>query len=237
MSGYVVDAASVESAHADGDTASVRTTIDATTGSARLEQRVIGFAPGRSRPRGPGPGRQEVLYVAAGRGTLHVDGDSYPLAPGTGIHLARAYEIENPGPDELLVVAVEAPADADAPEGADVVSFDDRPEERADENRTFRVLVDAGLTQFVGLVQPCRAPDHSHSYDEVGYIVEGEGFAHLDGERIPLRAGSCFHLPPGTVHCIENSGTGTMRLVGVFHPTGSPASRSYEANIRPGNGV
>ncbi len=31
-------------------------------------------------------------------------------------------------------------------------------------------------TQFVGIVEPCRAPDHSHSYDELGYIVEGDRF-------------------------------------------------------------
>ena len=85
-------------------------------------------------------------------------------------------------------------------------------------------------TQFVGIVEPCRAPDHSHSYDEVGYIVEGEGFAHIGDESMPLRAGSCFHLPPEQVHCIENSGPGVMRILGVFHPSGDPASRAYEDN-------
>ena len=59
-----------------------------------------------------------------------------------------------------------------------IVRFGDRPELRADAKRTFRYLVnqDAGCmdaTQFVGIVEPCRAPDHSHSYDELGYIVEG----------------------------------------------------------------
>ena len=43
-------------------------------------------------------------------------------------------------------------------------------------------------TQFVGIVEPCRAPDHSHTYDEVGYIVEGKGFAHIGGESIPAPA-------------------------------------------------
>jgi quercetin dioxygenase-like cupin family protein len=90
---------------------------------------------------------------------------------------------------------------------------------------------DAGCqdaTQFVGIVEPCRAPDHSHSYDELGYIVEGEGFAHIGGASIPLKPGSCFHLPPEQVHCIENTGPGTMRILGVFHPSGDPASRVYE---------
>jgi mannose-6-phosphate isomerase-like protein (cupin superfamily) len=67
------------------------------------------------------------------------------------------------------------------------------------------------------------APFHSHPYDEVGYIVEGEGVAHIDGERTPLRAGSCFHLAPRQSHCIENSGSCPMRILGVFYPSGSPA--------------
>ncbi len=107
--------------------------------------------------------------------------------------------------------------------------FADRDDERADEKRTFRVLHQGELTQFIGVVEPCRAPDHSHPYDEVGYIVEGHGIAHIGGEQVPLEAGSCFYLPPGCVHCIENTGPGTMRIMGVFHPAGSPKQRSYDA--------
>jgi mannose-6-phosphate isomerase-like protein (cupin superfamily) len=61
--------------------------------------------------------------------------------------------------------------------------------------------------------------------------VDGEGFAHIQDESIPLRAGSCFHLAPGQEHCIENSGTSAMRILGVFHPSGDPASREYGSNI------
>ena len=50
----------------------------------------------------------------------------------------------------------------------------------ASPNREFRYLVnqDAGcvdVTQFVGVIPPGRAPDHSHTYDEVVYVLEGEG--------------------------------------------------------------
>ena len=86
------------------------------------------------------------------------------------------------------------------------------------------------VTQFVGTVHPSKAPMHSHSYDEVGYVVEGQGVAHVGGESTPIRAGSCFHLPPEEIHCIENSGTSIMRILGVFHPSGSPASRAYQDN-------
>ena len=152
----------------------------------------------------------------------------------------RAVEVGGNGvgpvPNVLVVVSVLAPEErAPGPGRKVVVRFADQPELRADAKRTFRYLVnqDAGcadVTQFVGIVEPCRAPDHSHSYDEVGYVVEGEGIAHMHGREIPLRPGSCFHLPPDLVHCIENNGAGVMRILGVFHPSGDPASRAYEAN-------
>jgi mannose-6-phosphate isomerase-like protein (cupin superfamily) len=33
------------------------------------------------------------------------------------------------------------------------------------------------------------------------------------------------HLPPGEPHCLENTGRATLRVLGVFHPGGSPASK------------
>jgi mannose-6-phosphate isomerase-like protein (cupin superfamily) len=82
----------------------------------------------------------------------------------------------------------------------------------------------------MGIVQPSKAPFHSHTYDEVGYIVAGEGIAHVGGGSFPLRVGSCFHLPPDEVHCIENTGSTPLRILGVFHPSGSPANRTFADN-------
>ena len=124
--------------------------------------------------------------------------------------------------------SVTAPAEEEIDRERVVSRFADREEERADAKRTFRVLHQGELTQFIGIVEPCRAPDHSHPY-EVGYIVEGNGIAHIGGVEVPLHAGSCFYLRPGCVHCIENTGPGVMRIMGVFHPAGSPRQRSYDA--------
>lgn len=225
----------VEAVREDGDTARVRTTID----TGLLEQRVIQFEPGRSRRRAE-PGRDELLFVVAGHGTLQLGDERHALEPDTAAYIRAGddYTVENDGPRELKVVAVSAPAESNGRESeADrrvTVRFADQPEHRADAKRTFRYLVnqDVGcetVTQFLGVVEPCRAPDHSHGYDEVGYIVEGQGFAHINGEQLPLARGSCFHLPPMQVHCIENTGPGVMRILGVFHPSGDPASREYDA--------
>lgn len=100
-------------------------------------------------------------------------------------------------------------------------------------DRHFRVLFGPGLdcsvaTQFVGEIPPGRAPLHSHPYDETVLVLAGEGTLHLgdlDEETAPLSPGTCTHLPPGQPHCLENTGTTTLRVLGVFHPADSPASK------------
>ena len=235
LSSRVIDSTSVEPVRDEDDTAEVRVTFDQARGCERLEQRVIHYGAGRSSARS-NEDKQEILYVVSGSGTLELEGREHPLEPDAGVFVSsgESYEIDNPGPDPLVVVSVLAPDEHGPSTGRRVVvRFAEQPELRADAKRTFRYLVnqDAGcadVTQFVGIVEPCRAPDHSHHYDEVGYIVEGEGVAHIGDEHVPLRAGSCFHLPPEQVHCIENNGSGVMRIMGVFHPSGDPASRSYD---------
>ncbi|MDQ2968233.1 MAG: cupin domain-containing protein [Actinomycetota bacterium] len=238
VTSFVVDENDLESLRGDGDTASVRIAFDAANGCELLEQRVIRFGPGRSAERKLA-GQQEVLFIVDGRGRLDLDGRVHELEPNMGVYLTpgETYAVENPGPEELHVLSVLAPEDRVEGGGARKVTvrLDDQPELEASSERSFRYLVneDAGcldVTQFMGIVQPSKAPFHSHTYDEVGYVVAGEGFAHVGGSSFPLRAGSCFHLPPDEVHCIENNGSTEMRILGVFHPSGSPASRSYEDN-------
>ena len=234
---FVVAEADVEGRRLEGDTALEKVVLGAHTGSQLLEQHVTRYAAGRSLPRRDEK-RDELLFVVSGSGTLELEGEPYDLEPDSGVYVraGETYTVDNEGPDEVLLVSTTVPVEQVYRSPREViVRFADRPELRADAKRTFRYLVnqDAGCmdaTQFVGIVEPCRAPDHSHSYDELGYIVEGEGFAHVDGESIPLRPGSCFHLPPEQVHCIENTGPGVMRILGVFHPSGDPASRAYEDN-------
>ena len=234
---FVVAEEDVAGNRAEGDTALDKVVMGAHTGSQLLEQHVTRYAPGRSLPR-RGEGRDEILFTVSGQGTLELEGEPYELRPDTAAYVrsGETYTIDNEGPDELLIVSTTVPVEQVYRSPREViVRFDDQPELRADAKRTFRYLVnqDAGCmdaTQFLGLVEPCRAPDHSHSYDEVGYIVEGNGFAHIGNESIPLGPGSCFHLPPEQVHCIENTGPGVMRILGVFHPSGDPASRAYEDN-------
>jgi mannose-6-phosphate isomerase-like protein (cupin superfamily) len=235
--GYVVAETAVDERRADGDTASVRTTIDSSVGCERLVQRVIRFAPGRSRPRRLGE-RQEVLFVVSGEGAIHIGGATHRLEPLTGVYFASGeeYEVEATGGEGLVVVSVTAPQEHEAPPLRRTVRWAEQPSLPASPNREFRYLVnqEAGcldVTQFVGVIPPGRAGMHSHTYDEVVYVLDGEGVLHLDGsESTPIGPGSCIHLPPLKEHALENVGEAPLRVLGVFHPSGDPASRATEAN-------
>lgn len=222
-----------------GDSAVVMETIGALEGCEVLTQRVIHFGVGRSHPRRD-PDHDDLLFVVSGAGTVELPTGAHPLEPGTAVHLSAGESavVENTGRDHLVIVSVLIPpTDADTGPSSDrqaVLRLEDRAEERADEKRTYRILFGAETgcphaTQFVGFVEPYRAPDHSHPYDEVGYVLAGTGFAHMGGDPIPIGPGSCFHLPRDHVHCIENPGPGVMQILGVFHPAESPAARSYDA--------
>jgi mannose-6-phosphate isomerase-like protein (cupin superfamily) len=236
MQGFVTSEEAGEPYQEEGDTAAVRLTIDAGAGSELLEQRVIRFAPGRSKQHML-DGRQEVVYVVTGRGSLIIEGRTHDLEPDMGAYIAAGerFEVDNPGPEDLLVVAVSFAQEngSAAPPAKRTVRRADRPTLPAGEERRFEYLADEevgshDVTQFLGVIDPSRVPPHGHVYDEVIYVVEGEGAVHLDGKSTPIGPGSCIHLPPQIAHTLENHGPGPMRVLGVFHPAGDPAGRAYE---------
>ncbi len=69
----------------------------------------------------------EVIYILAGRGAFHVDGESAPLRAGSCIHLPTrlVHCLENLGPDEMRVLGVfrpaGSPAEAYYPDGTPAV--------------------------------------------------------------------------------------------------------------------
>ncbi len=230
--GFVIGEQDVPGVRAPGDTAEVRTTIDASHGCERLEQHVIRYSPGRSLERGAGD-RQEVLFVVSGTGTLELEGQEYEFEPWTAAFVAPGESYRIATDEEMVVASVTAPASelgVGKPRRV-TVRHRDQPSLPATPNREFRYLVnqEAGcldVTQFVGVIPPGKAPEHSHTYDEVVYIIEGTGTYHIAGQEVPMAPGTCLHLPPYTRHCLENSGTSNMKVLGVFHPSGDPASRA-----------
>ena len=174
--------------------------------------------------------RDEVLYVLEGSGVAAVGGEKQAFEPGTGVFVARgtSWRIESAAGLKLLSVLVEEPLPASASHA--VLASGERGAATAGREFTLLARPENGcesVTQFLGHIPPGRAPDHYHRYDEVVYVLTGEGAFHADGESVPLRAGSCVHLPALLVHCLENHGPDEMQVLGVFRPAGSPAEAYY----------
>lgn len=205
-----------------------------------------GFAPARRNPVG-----EEVLYVASGAGACYIDGHRYGLAPGTGVYIppGSIYQIENTGEmnggdGELEIVSVCCPEDDAAESGLTPVALNsadtkpfrtvresDQPAIRTGD-RSFKLLANQDIgckrvTQFIGVIPSGRSPMHHHTYEEAIYILEGEGKVWTEGAAAEFGPRASIYLPRGVNHSLENSGTTNVRLLGVFHPSGSPANR-YE---------
>ena len=177
--------------------------------------------------------------------TVLIDSRRYPIESDTGIYLRpnQIFAIENPTTKPIVIISAQCPdpsrepifADEPATKNPDPTNptpivrlADQKAQPTAD--RWYRVLIDERVgseqvTQFVGSIPPGRAPDHFHHYEEVLFILKGEGRMWAGDSHTPIAVGSCIYLPKGQVHCVENTGAGELRLLGVFYPAGSPSVR------------
>jgi mannose-6-phosphate isomerase-like protein (cupin superfamily) len=182
-----------------------------------------------------GTGEQDVAVGTSG--TLELEpGTAVWLAPGLGYRAraeagrTEAGRTEGDGAEagggDLEVLAITVRAEAAEGPGLHAVRLADCAVERTGD-REFRVLLSAGLsiTQFAGMIPPGRAPEHQHTYDEVVHVLAGQGVVHLGEEDTEIGPGTSIYLPPGQPHCLENTGTETLQVLGVFYPAGSPAAK------------
>ena len=221
------------------------------TGAKAISLRVLEFGPGTS-PVILNRESDEVFYyleeiVGAPslneHCTIRLDGKPFDVTPQTGIYLrpAQTMTVENKGPQSVIMVSAQCPeSDVEDVEPETTSATFEFPGVRLLDraaiptaDRWYRVLVDDEIgseqvTQFVGSIPPGRAPDHFHQYEEVLFILRGEGRMWAGKTNTPIGPGSCIYLPKGQVHCVENTGSDELRLLGVFYPAGSPSVR-YEA--------
>lgn len=224
-----------------------RSILSTTSGAKRITQTVNDYTPGDS-PAVINPTSEEVLYVASGEGICRIDGFAYPIHPGTAIFIPPGARYHFEATTAMRVIAACCPEDPqrkildlekETPAGVAprrTVHEDDREQIRAGADRIFRYLVHTDLgckqvTQFVGWIPTSKAPFHLHTYEEGIFILEGRGILHLEGQMSASEfgPGMSIYLPDGVVHCLENPGPDPIRLLGVFHPSGSPGA-AYEDN-------
>jgi mannose-6-phosphate isomerase-like protein (cupin superfamily) len=220
--------------------------VDRETGASAITLRVLELAPGLS-PTLANQSCDEVLYVLEGRGRALLDAEAHEVAPDVGLYLrpGASLAFENPGPGNLVLISSRCPDPGEdgqiavpraprvPPEGPPLVALAGRKAETT-ADRWYRVLLDEKVgskevTQFVGGIPPGRAPDHFHEYEEVLCILSGTGRMWAGRTHTTIGPGSCIFLPRRQVHCVENTGEGELRLLGVFYPAGSPAVR-YDAD-------
>lgn len=182
---------------------------------------------------------------------IFIDGWRHALRPHSGVYLRpqQTLTIENGGRSPIVFISSRCPEpissgnyvpplrsplpDSTRPDPEPIVCLaDQKAQPTAD--RWYRVLIDervgsTQVTQFVGSIPPGRAPDHFHNYEEVLFILNGDGRMWAGETNTPISAGACIYLPRGQVHCVENTGAGELRLLGVFYPAGSPSVR-YDAS-------
>jgi quercetin dioxygenase-like cupin family protein len=167
----------------------------------------------------------ELLYVLEGAATVQIGGEEHALGAGCAFLAPAGVEWSASGDARAVSVLVHDAERTDAPEVRDLAAVE---KGTATAGRQFVLGPEcASATQFIGLIPPGRAPDHYHEYDEVIYVLEGEGVLEIDGEQAPLGPGTCVHLPRRLVHCLANTGDSEMRVLGVFRPAGSPAEAYY----------
>lgn len=169
---------------------------------------------------------EATLHNASHDETLYViDGEGYangtPVGKDTGIDLPPGHTLQLRG--AMTLVSSLCPAAA-AQRPIAIVRLDDQPVQRTGD-RWYRELIQGETTQFVGAIPPGRAPDHFHLYEEVICILDGTGVMWAGATSTPIARGSCIFLPRRQRHCVENTGAGELRLLGVFYPAGSPAVR------------
>ena len=86
-------------------------------------------------------------------------------------------------------------------------------------------------TAFFLTIEPRREPVmHRHTNcDEITICLEGKGRKTLGGETHDVRVGQCMRVPAGVAHCIENTGTEPMKIVGFYVGANSVESSGFEA--------
>lgn len=161
-------------------------------------------------------GVEQLVYVFDGSGSAN----GTPVARGTAIHVPPGARLELAG--AMTVVVSTCPSSARG--AVSITRLEDVPVQTTGD-RWYRELIQGETTMFVGSIPPGRAPDHFHLYEEVLCILDGVGVMHQGGQSAPIARGSCAFLPRTQRHCVENTGSGELRLLGVFYPAGSPAVR------------
>ena len=199
MTGLVRHASESPERRIGDDAVCVRKVIDWATAVSSLPPAAARAGAGAARETGAA---DELLFVLGGAGRLIASDGEHSLEPETGalVRNGERYELQSDGPEDLLIVAValhEPPLHAgDAGSRTPLSRLADQAAQAATAEREFRIVLDPengcpAATQFVGYIPIGAAPAHYHLYDEVIYVLDGDGVMHMNASQTdPLHAGA-----------------------------------------------
>ena len=89
--------------------------------------------------------------------------------------------------------------------------------------RGFRVALGNRRSQAAQMVlapgESEGGPDNRHrGSDQWLFVVSGTGAARVNGQRVPLRAGTLLLIEHGDIHEISNTGRAPLRTVNLYVP-------------------
>lgn len=215
-------------------------------GTKKLSLYVAELESGKAHSVDSGDG-EAVGYLLTGRGTVSIGGREFEIAAGDGFHAraGEAFAVESSHGRWLRLLVLVCPSPEKAPWVKEVRGFRPAPgsfdgaypervvpsntaAEEVTNDRRFRVLVGPrigsdAITQFIGSIPRSKAPEHYHPYEEVIYVLSGEGRMWMGDEHAPVGPDSLIFLPREQPHCLECTTGEGLELVGMFYPAGSPA--------------
>lgn len=187
-----------------------------------------------------GPGGETAIFDDVHDTLLFVHGGSCGVGEdelgGAGSLLVAAGErravVAGQDGASLVRATLGAGTDLHAPMGPaePVVALEHVEPGKATGARSFQVLHgphngSTRATMFVGYIPPGKAPWHYHLYDEIVWVLRGEGKLHIGDTVEPLEHGAAFRLRPREVHIVENTDPAVeLAVVGIFTPAGSPSA-------------
>ena len=180
-----------------------------------------------------------VLWVAAGQGSIVIEGRRFPIDGVCGLLVRRGEAFQLFAGEQTIRTYVSLCPSAEllAERAAMTARFDDAWPDRVaaiDEAartgmgpRYFQVLLDErhGLrntAQFIGHIPRSKAEMHRHLYEEALIILSGSGVIWNETCRARVKAGDVIFFPRKHLHSLQCDCDEGMDVVGLIHPGTNP---------------
>jgi quercetin dioxygenase-like cupin family protein len=115
--------------------------------------------------------------------------------------------------------------------------YDDDPSTRVRFGSAFDASTGAAASSTFYLEVPAghRTPWHTHSAEEVVYVVKGQAQAGIADERVDLSAGDVALIPAHVPHGLENTGDEPLGFIAFF--AAAAMVHVFDQTLQPFGGV